>query len=684
MTLQEFIIRIRLQGGQASRDLRKIMQAANATKDSLNAAGSAASNADKKIGRIGKSANSTTSSLMKMTRALRVGTSIGGKGSGSGITANVGSVLGALRVLPPPLMALSAAAIAAASSLRTIAEFEREVAANVIAIDPRDENGNVRTQAQINAISNEQRRLAANGLEKNVNGKNVLASRTATQTIKDIGALERAGIRATEQTAAAYARFSMMAEGASDDDKATAAAVASKEATRRTGMKSGAEFAKAFDEELSKNIKLAGDTQRNVQEVLRAQPKAQALIEEAGLTSSEAFAIQAMNASVEPTARAAAHHLNSMFVDKLAGADKKKVQALKESGTQLYGDDGKFLGLANMNNELKELEAKGGSAAAAILSVVGENNVGPMLNFFKHFGEFQRTTEGFDKDATLAADNAAFAIANTPDSKLSEIGAAFERLALALGSTGLGSLLNGLANVVILVADVLTAAISGIAKLTSPVMEALAALGDWILGWVYKLTDMLPEGLKQFFSIGGSQKIADEKNGKAQTAAAPTKSVAAAEAQAVSTRRTQQEVIGVANQITSIAADAQAKVALFDPLLRAAQAFARSMPLWVQSAKFGVQAELFSMVAMIQQMGPRLQAAGYQLGVSYNTGLQAGLASPVGFNPTQTGSVTNNYYNDNSNKAKVVVNGADHRRIMQEVNTVKTQVARGLEGIRRG
>lgn len=664
MKLIDFFIKISLQGSNAVKQLRAIVGEADKAKKALNSVGAAAAKTNKQVK---KNATDTTQSLSRMARAMRVGGGmrIGGAGA-TGMNIAVGPFLSALSAAPGPLKLLAVAAVAAAVSLRSLSKIQDAEAANVIAIDPRNADGTKRTPAEIAKIRRQQRELAWDGPELMVNGRNVLRNRSMLENTQDIGAMERAGVKATPKALASFARFSMLGEGVSDDDKAKAAAVASKEAKRRAkeatgGATSGAQFEKFaeqfFNEELGKVIKYAGDTNRSVSEAIRAQPKAQALIEEAGLSSSEAFAIQVMNSSVEPTARAASQHINSMLVDMLAGANKKKVKALAEEGTVLFGNDGKFLGLTNFVNEMKELEANGGSMAEAIKSAFGEENVGPMMNFIRNFDKFAATTKSFDQDPTLAADNAAAAQADTMSGATAGISASFERLMVAVGNVGFDLIFGFLADTLIFLMDTLATFINIIGQVTRPLTEVVLGIINTVLSAVKALVglvwDALPKGVQETLTkisrpsegLAPQNRTDNKKPGAPVTTAAVQAGrveVAAASKEATVVAEQQTSVVETAKSIAGLATDATSRAQVFMPLMLAARNFQVVMVNYTKAARLGVYAELLRMLADVSGMAGQMQLAGASLGMSFNAGLTEGFGMPGAVPAGGTTNVTIN------------------------------------------
>jgi TP901 family phage tail tape measure protein len=94
MTLQEFIIRIRLEGGRAARELQQIMRGSNQAKTGMNAAGASATGFGKKLNGMAKQANAANTSLLRLARSSRMRFGVGGKvgGFGVGATGSLGGV----------------------------------------------------------------------------------------------------------------------------------------------------------------------------------------------------------------------------------------------------------------------------------------------------------------------------------------------------------------------------------------------------------------------------------------------------------------------------------------------------------------------------------------------------------------------------------------------------------------
>ena len=647
MTLSEFIIRIKLSGGQAAAELRKIMRESDKARKALDGVGKAADRADKRLNRprrVRPGARRTTGVVGTALRAIRVGGGVSVGGSVIGATGNLGQVLAGLGRLGPAGIAaatavglLAVGAVIAAKALNAFQKQQDVEAAIALTVNPLNKDGSKRTPKEMDA---EHKRILATAESKvvrnveDVNGRmvNVFAHVGKLDRLKAAEALAKNEIEVTNDSMSAYLALGAFAEGASEVDKARAL-----EAAKANIMSRGGDVGKELMGEAARMLALASATALDPREAIRMIPKGTmvARLQEWDAAAQTGFLVHAKQfGGAGSSGKQISQWVNTFMSNivkpsKLALAEMDKVKFTGKDA------EGKVLGPAQLFGELARVKAQ---ATPEQWNTFAE----------KLFGASRSMIEGMLNNKEMLADsitqmeaaNVDFALlkqAQTITAAETRLGSAIDDL---LASMGGGSAAESYASSL----NAVSSFIEGISTWVTTNRELIDALTSEIQSKSFFISPIA--AVVRGFSKSGGAPVSN-----AEKAADPqAKTVAEAKVRAEDAAQVQRRVIDQASQIDSIAASAQQRVAMFQPLLSSAQQFATAMPLWVRAARFGVQSELLQTLAMVNGLAGQFAAAGNNIGVSLGNGIKTGASSvkiSLSVNGAPVGAPVTPYTRDN-------------------------------------
>lgn len=658
MTLLEFIIKIKLQGAQAARDLGRIKRGADAAKDGLNRAGRAARGANSDLGKTAKAADKATGALAKLMRGVRMGGGLRiGAIGGFGVSVNPASLLGAAS---EAIAGLSAGAIAIGAAVATtvtavvlfgkalfdaLPEIQKQqtLEANAALAVP----GNTVAEKRANMAA--LRKQAEAGLSRIVDGKDVLTGMPISEIMQLQGELMKAGVSLRDvlqgdllESLAVIRR----ADPTADIDKLV-------EAIAYAGplaVKSGLNIAEAAN----MTSAVAAATPYKLEEVAGALATVSPLAKSTGVNLNEMAAFMTMAsggfASAKQNATAMQNVLNKFtFTPKI-----KFVEELEAKHNITYRTkDGAIKNILEIDAMLRDLKQNVNQADfdKYLLKRFDKNGKRFWLEVLSADDEARKQAFKIVQSGGSASEFAALMRAESIEGAKANRAAASEEFAAAADELGVDSMSNWWDNWM-----------AGVSR----------AAAGMVRGEKFKY-----EGMD--FGVRNREKDTEPKAGKKKAAAAPrqtAKTVAASKQAAAETKALQASVIADAGKIESAHKSAQQKAQMFAPLLRAAEGFAKALPLWVRSARLGVQSELLMMVNSINAMASKFEMAGHNVSSSFARGFNAGTATLTLPTPS-TGSTV---YNDNR---KTTVNGATPKQVQRTAQKA-AGASTGKKSSRRG
>lgn len=701
MRLLDFFLRIQLQSGTAVRQLRVIAKEADKTRRSLDRLGDAADRVAGRRPRRGtrgtppdrgprpprrpREPRSITERILRGVR-LSAGARLGG---GLGANVSTAPLISALIAAPGPLKVFTLAVAAAAAAAMSLAELDKKRAAAAIGL-----KGNLeQTREQLAQLRVQQQEgLNVQGSK----GQNILAS-VGMEDIAQLQAqLLKAGVSFKDVIQGDLLKslaLIRVADPDADIDKlvqAIANAGPVIEATRRQmiaqGDAAGAAALNTADAAFAIS-QLASSTKFETNEIATAiatvAPSARTL----GVSMTDLTAVMALGESGFSNARTEAQGLrsilNSIFVTPKTkqvrlDEEKHKISYIKDDGTAKDLFDIREM-LLRVQGEMTEQQFQ-----QYLTQRFQKNGKQFWLAFLEQTNEAVSEAKATAGQGGERAKIAAEVSSETAGAKVAELKNSFQRFVEALREAGLGTLFNFVVDAITVLLDAFTVAINVIAEVTRPIIDMIDIVVRSffeIIGKIgKKFYSILPQAAKDFidtavstekrFLVEGSAakpgaKPSAKPGEKPKAGAAVSGDanvargqVADAAREADAVKASQAAVLQTAQEIKGIADQALAQSKAFVPLLQAAQKFQEGMVLWVRAARLGVYSELLQMVANFQSLVTQFHKAGYDLGSSFNQGMQLGFAN-AGALP---GSVTNNLTINNNGNGDAYLNRTAKRQ----------------------
>lgn len=677
MRLLDFFIRLSLQGGNTAAQLRAITAAATKARKELDGVGAATKRANRAATQSKKGFLATALRSVRLGGGARIGQS-----GFLGAELAPGTLMSALTRLPPPLMALAAAAGAAAVAVGALARLDKARAKQAIGIGAASVGA---TKAQMAQLAAQQRE----GLFKaGSKGQNVLGSVGMTDIAEMQGELLKAGVTIDDvlngKLLGALATLRVADPDVPIENLIQAVANAGPvaEATGQT-----------IDQAAYALSALASGTKFSMQEVSTAIATVAPNARSAGVSINELSQLMMLGEEGFASAAREAQALRSIITKiditpftKLASGEKLALfeqrmglsfqtaqgttRSIFEIGEQLRGLQGKLTEVQFSEYLTKRFQKEGRQFWLAFLNQSPKDI------------EAARVKAGQGENvAAIAAEIGS----ETSMAKLEGVKNKGLKFLEVLRDAGLGTLFNFILDALGALLDIITPILGAIGHVTRFIIDGITGLvrifGDGLVNMVKPLYNLLPDSAKKFLkglagpsgAFGGLAATLDAKNAK--TPEQRTAAVAKQADLASKTKTVQDNVLSQAADVKKIAEEASQKASAFEPLLRAAEVFARGMTAFTKAARFGVQAELLLMLADIYNMAAQFMRAGQVLGQSFNMGMQNGFALAG----AGVGGVTN-YYDNRQ------VHGASSHEVTrlstQVANKVQAKQVRRVEGKR--
>lgn len=694
MTLLDFIIKIRLQGGQAARELRNVLRSADKTKAGLNRVGGAARGVDKDLKRVGKGAKDATSNLAKLFRSVRVGGGINLAGLGGfGGSVNLGGLAGALRGLGPLGAAAGATAVllvglgvAAEKAIAALRKLEDAEAQRRAGMDPTNADGTEKSKAQLDAENAALTKQAFKPIVLERHGKNVFRHVGAIEKTLAQEAQLKAGILMEEMNDTVVSGFLLGQQLAPDASERDMAKLTEKafNAAKQQAAKTGENVDELYLDMVASVSLLANKTSLDMTEAIRLVPKATTLATQLGISFKDALAAISVLNIMEPTGKVTADAFQNILKSAMVIPDK--LVAVEEAlGISFRRADGTMMNVIEIIDELAEAQEKMGAVEFDRYTKkrFGKGLMDEINYMIEHREEFVKAQESFQTDALAAATNAAAAAADAISASEKGFQTASDDFWSSIGrNSGIG---DAYKNIVDGMSDTIRGWTQGMNE-RGTLEEQIIASDQKVLAANKRRNKWLKENLgftlfQETGFKGGESKAAPAKKGFSTPAKAQN---------LVDTRKLQEEVKsnqsqikGMATEVAKIGADAKAQVQLFAPMLRAAQSFASSLRSYMAAARSGAQAELLNLLASLYRMEPQFASAGSMLGRAFSSALalemsRATLATQS-ISPAAFGNGAGAVYNDNR-----VINGATPRQVEAGQKKVAKKTVARTTGNRNG